>query len=57
MLANYKTRGPGHLIGSTKSRKTMNPKFKKKMLKDKFENKITKKKSIQKRKKQLKERG
>jgi hypothetical protein len=50
MLANYKTRGPGHLIGSTKSRKTMNPKFKKKMLKDKFENKITKKKAFKREK-------
>lgn len=50
MLANYKTRGPGHLIGSTKSRKTMNPKFKKKMLKDKFENKITKKKEFKREK-------
>jgi len=27
MLANYKTRDPDHLNGSTKSRKTMNPKF------------------------------
>jgi hypothetical protein len=31
MLANYKTRGPGHLIGSIKFRKTMNPKFKNKI--------------------------
>jgi hypothetical protein len=31
MLANYKTRDPGHLIGSTKSRKIMNLKFFKKI--------------------------